>query len=704
MLICVLLPILYWVFEAFWSEPLFPEDHPFRAVLIAGLLYAAVASTVLVSVRGSLWSSTLHIGRKHFLTWVFPIGLFLGTIASFFAESMGFTPGAMGTLVIAGGIILVVIFGVSMFIKTVGQVDEHVRIGVWGHFISLVVMILAMFAFGLKQEDGKLHVHWQEVPAILIVFVLVETGVALVVRAQETSDRMDTAVREMSGAISSVADAKKKVELATEGVGDATRDLIEVGKKISLLQSSLPVKTVAFSKQTEEEEKDVGEHLATFLSSWLPSSPDSTVQGNGPGLLISKLFGLYIGETPEDGMVRSLHGNRISCITVGSLFAELSRVWLSAILDRYGRGVEVHAVSALLPTEFAASTFFETDDGRRTRVKELEQFVDLVAKLCNSNGVYSYKRITVLGRQNVPGVRPEGPKIRQIVDGWNVSKETDCLCKESLSLALDQWFVVPSVSDLGVVASKLLSQNGTIVEVGEKEIWDVLKSIDTSPPGYMGYVDSCRTHRVLPILPGNHDNMVLGFRSRHQQRGLLYIPKKTLDSTLTDLDRWHYTGTGVEGNLTSTSTVREGLRMSDCLSIRDWYCGKLHKAPGQGVKVAVWATAELPVVRKIVDKLKIEWGEETNPSWWPADLLLISVRDSQGDRSHPIGAVVSNFSLDNPECVIQLILDSLTLTSLREWIEEAVGMCYGSSQCEWADFGKAAGLGGAEATLPQFLR
>ncbi len=83
--------------------------------------------------------------------------------------------------------------------------DKIEQLRQWGHLVSIGVMILAMFAFGIhierpqsdhaEIEKGRLHIkiNWEEVPAILIVFVLAEFGVILVAAAMEVGASVQSA-------------------------------------------------------------------------------------------------------------------------------------------------------------------------------------------------------------------------------------------------------------------------------------------------------------------------------------------------------------------------------------------------------------------------------------------------------------------------------------------------------------------------------
>ena len=92
--------------------------------------------------------------------------------------------------------------------------DLHSR---WGKVASLIIMILALYAFGLRSELGstELKMHWEEVPAILVVFVLAELGVHLVITAR----RIQTAVGKSS-------------ELARQAVGEA-QNAANAAKEVS---------------------------------------------------------------------------------------------------------------------------------------------------------------------------------------------------------------------------------------------------------------------------------------------------------------------------------------------------------------------------------------------------------------------------------------------------------------------------------------
>jgi len=73
----------------------------------------------------------------------------------------------------------------------------------WGEVASLIIMLLALFAFGLRYDGtNKLSMQWAEVPAILVVFVLAELGVQLVVNSRRIGRSVRNSARLAERAVS----------------------------------------------------------------------------------------------------------------------------------------------------------------------------------------------------------------------------------------------------------------------------------------------------------------------------------------------------------------------------------------------------------------------------------------------------------------------------------------------------------------------
>lgn len=310
-------------------------------------------------------------------------------------------------------------------------------VAVVGKMASFIVMILALYAFGLRigegtsESHGALSVHWAEVPAILVVFVLAELGVELVLRSQRVS-------REVSGAARAASTAAERAEAAVrtanKSVADANEGAERIGAQVSsvLAKSEAVSATVNTQAQALEEtqqrlstllqrvtpmvegeiyqsafklashvampQSEFWQQMKVFTDSW---NPDAGAADDKTRQLLGVLFSSYIGRETRDGSVRHTDAS-ISCITADAVFAEASEKWLEKMREvcRQDQQLVVWAVSRLLPTEFAFPGLWlgsPAGEEKPSRVKALERFICSVMRACrDQESPVEYRRVTVV--------------------------------------------------------------------------------------------------------------------------------------------------------------------------------------------------------------------------------------------------------------------------------------------------------------------
>jgi hypothetical protein len=367
-----------------------------------------------------------------------------------------------------------------VFINLIGDRDESTSditsLRRSGKLAALAIMILAMFAFGIEFHGGEhettpqhetsgthetpktnktmagVTVHWPEIPAILIVFLLADIGVDLVVSAKRIEEEVRQVSKDATKAAGTAQAAVNQADELTDKMSGLSGGTTEAVKKaISQLADVAPViqsKLYASSRETSDsmgmDQTEFWTHIKRFTDSWTPREPG----GQETKKLLGILFDDFIGRNPDVGTVRSTD-HSVMCITEDAVFANASERWLEEMQkprDQEGqlnetekRQLVIWAVTRLLPTEFAfpslwlstsdTHTHAPTDDGATTRLYAFERFIESVINTCrDGKGMtepVEYRRVTVLDQAehlannpNVTGALTENERMNSSLSDW----------------------------------------------------------------------------------------------------------------------------------------------------------------------------------------------------------------------------------------------------------------------------------------------
>src|ERR1035438_5194228 len=303
----------------------------------------------------------------------------------------------------------------------------------WGRLTSVLIVLLAIFAFGIEVKDVPIvdtgnkagiqivdkgnkagiqstpSVRWAELPAILIVFLLAEMGLELVVLSIDSREAMLIANKSMdetklatASAAARATEAVGHLKDATGAFGGAKTDALKAIDELhswTKTYAQISEELIKGGKQfptllgfvDKESEKKYWERLFLFARSWIPDPHPSQETGR----LIGELFITFMGSSVGTGSVRR-SANSISCITADAVFAEASKRWLEQMAQKPDGQLVVWALTTLLPTEFAfPSAYRGSGDLSASRIKSLNHFTDAVMRSCLKKEVADYRRITV---------------------------------------------------------------------------------------------------------------------------------------------------------------------------------------------------------------------------------------------------------------------------------------------------------------------
>lgn len=548
----------------------------------------------------------------------------------------------------------------------------------WGKLASLLVMLLALFAFGLKvTEEGKVNLEWKELPAILIVFIVAELGVALVVLtikvegsviAAKTS--VDTALDAAGKALTTAQEQLDKTRNELSDVERTTSTsaagLRDVAAKLSILAETEIWKSAekTCASLGFSDQRKWWDYLGAFSDSWVP---DPTGQTNrGTPALLGELFKVFVGDRGEtgngicrrgDGTVRRTD-EAISCITADSIFAKASDSWLRAMTSHAkanNHEMVVWALTTLLPTEFAFPTAYRSGSGGGSdRTDALNSFISSVINICadGSSLLGEYKRVTVFdeiqfgqlcaGTSSDPTTldnwwiwdsRMPGTSSARAVYGQHLfststalaSLEQSCLPRDTMQA--DELAKVFGIAQLPLDASRRF-----VAFPYTNDRPDNLHAFDLSP----------RTGEQFYVLAGNHarwETLVTGDLLRRRQIAPSQVKEwenKKVSKILQDLG-WR--------------------------SVSDWYSTGLHKARGK--EEGAWWTVLSNEAEGLLEPLYLDWG---GTRVLTLDLLLIGSRPKDGQVEWH-GAAISNLSFDRTECTVKLVTKPASLVSLAQCVK-----------------------------------
>lgn len=547
----------------------------------------------------------------------------------------------------------------------------------WGKLASLIIMILALFAFGLHHDAATHHVsiNWAEVPAILVVFVLAELGVNLVV----TSRRIDASVQQTAGVASeaikearSMADRTEKLKTEASSLADRVSDITTItimAKSLCHSESEKLKKNMGVAESSQE--KDYWDKLGIFVGSWNPHSTATEWSQK----LLRILFENHIGKNFDDGSVRSKRNSVVS-ITSDAVYIDASEEWLAKMCNTVAKDekVVVWAVSRLLPTEFALPSIWvegrQPAPAEKNRANSLERFITAVIRACRDHGnSIEYKRVTVFDRQNefkeyVASSGCDGEcNLDSVLDNWMV---WDPRVVERKFLAHEWHEIADATCDLGQAVLGVERKNypRDVSWLNKKnlcESWGHETCYRIPPPQPSG---DGKPHLFKANFGADDElGLVLGASKEFLEREV----SKALFHKLKESEQ---TGARVFAQGTSNST-KHVLESIGWRTIRDWYCTKLHTNTGDYWE-AWWAlkgdgeSDPSPFNDQFFGDLALEWN---GTPVLTLDVLLIGTRKQAGTVDWH-GAIISNLSLERTECTIQLKTDATQLAKIADVVRQ----------------------------------
>lgn len=564
-----------------------------------------------------------------------------------------------------------------------------------GQLVSLIVMVLAMFAFGLRVEKviipinerivgqpidrDQLTVEWRELPAILIVVVLVELGVSLVAHARDAStgaraasDAATAATTQLTGVSKTTKDDLARLEKMLKVTGD----LIEsrLWKEADILMQSLALQGERFWT-----------NLHGFVTSWLPAKGRS----NGSALLVRELFEAFIG-APNKGPGSVYNsGGAISCVTLDSVFVGTSRRWLSVLETEAGenRRLVVWAVTSLLPTDFAFPGIWWSGPsaghgrGLAERPRDLNAFTGVVLDTCKSRNVDHYRRITAINEDQLNALTD--PSV--LVDTKTIEKPL-----ESLKHTLDNWYVWDPRMDHKFVFGEVLTRSREVVQAfcepnrmyaGYAISRKALAEFFSAP--FERFADA---YHLLPYVgsQAKHDALffVNNFGGPSEEKSgyvlgcsdeLLKQPAKASELRRRGVDESIVERMLSVHGANADVCLADVLRCLGWLPLREWYVGGLHKGNHDTKSQAgVWTLENNETLGnkpKLYEHMTIRWGEFAVST---LDLLFIGIQ-TPGEEPDWQGAACSNLEFSRVECSVKLVTEEQDMKRIEKAVTEVWG-------------------------------
>lgn len=630
----------------------------------------------------------------------------------------------------------------------------------WGDVVALAIMMLAMFFLALEFKPEGFRVKWEEIPAILMVFLLAELGVALVVTAskirqkvtaaadvaEKVVNRADDVQRALSENQQSLVAAKDVLIRVEEGANESIGQLRQTATALTeLAQMEVLTKSAPeFCRLAAVERNDFWTQLNQFTTDWTPKVSENESERNHG--LVGVLFKTFVGGAAS-GTVRRT-SNTVSCVTVDSVFADASAEWLkrmARVESHEHHKLKVWAVTSLLPTDFALPHLWWSDVGssatgvtpRRTRT--LERFIDSVIEECKSkSAVGEYRRITVF---------PNNERLEPAADGLNA-------WQRDFASSLDNWLLWDprvqenSANDLlenkelltnniNLFANKVQfctvnlaqalldhrTQNGETLSPLNASVrkmsWPTIQGLYAK----LGVADSdidvakLRDHRTLPNWNGTKAsdfNFFFNDFAIHEDQpvtgGVIGVNDDFLDYKVQVKD---LAALGCEPSLVNfiKSATNEGdlalrdiYRMMGWITLREWYRRSLHLSTTETEEGAWWAVSKYVDVAEdpVLKPFKLMWDDYEVVT---LDLLLIGpLYGNDGKPSRDwYGAAISNISFDRTECTVQLVTNQKMLGKIAEAVEDLSAnftMAESdkvSSHGTWKDWPKGFTAGGSRS-------
>ncbi len=522
------------------------------------------------------------------------------------------------------------------------------------HLISFGVMILALWAFGLHQEPTetasgghqdatkdanvtRLVPNWKEIPAILLVFLLVEIGLHLGTDAKEAAEEAAAAHAGVKDthekATKTLLGLEKKLTAESTNLDGLLRRLGRLNNAANYLEE-LTETAGPITRCCDAAESDVVSYAKAFLSWW---KFDEKVSENGDRRRLAKTLldtlavdvgSAEAGGGPDARPVREREGG-FSFVSTDTVYCVLSKEWLKA-LDRNGAGVsdgrlpriEVLAVSALNPAAFAIPELYFDDGppGRSspTRASQLRLFTDSILEIRKDLGErLRYRRIIVSdpNQKGLQGIGHFGSRDWRAMHNW--------------------WVWDPKLQNESVSTSVHAEKDFFLKKFSEK----VVRNTDLYAyfgPRKGGGVGRARSTLVEEV---KSDGVIVDVIPRSIQ-----VPGS--EKLLAVLGY----GDGVDSEIEALLDDRKWRRLSD------YFIEDLHKGTGEQEPARIITNGELLETEK--GSFSIEWDSSAYSTW---DLILIGVSEANaGDEGHAktswYAAAASDIDLMTPSCVIGLVM------------------------------------------------
>ncbi|MEO6326334.1 MAG: hypothetical protein ABIT01_14820, partial [Thermoanaerobaculia bacterium] len=499
-----------------------------------------------------------------------------------------------------------------------------------------------------------------------------------------------------------VSEAADKVTEKLAPLADAIRSLAEY---TSSLSNGAPLMSEgrAFVERTGiEEESAFWQAIVAFVRSWAvrdtPAEPESK-------RVVRHLFEAFIGEESGDGLQRApatgtvrRGDDSISCVTVDSVFVDVSRRWLGDIQTGVGKGTRaadegqrrdyvVRAITTLLPTEFALPSFWWPENELTgigpSRGGTLRAFVDQVVGHCRGKaetGIVEYERLTILADSGVPLDSLPGAKRLDGAEARGTSADGKTLTSAELDISLGNWFLWDGRLRKSGARAAPASPNAMTAWLGEifraagrpepeyatRDLsWRSVAGLATAagtpegkrPPNNQLPVLGCELALFAPEKEGNDLQIGTAFISTTLQQNLDVLKNiGRLPPPGEDASQW-------EDNVNG-ATLKEALEHAGWLSLGDWYGQAMHRSSrrGGGARWLRLKGDKLVEQPQLLGPLRMEWDHS---SWPTLELLLIGRRD--GPEAYTwLGAALSDLNLDSPACVVKIITGSAALKALYD--------------------------------------
>jgi len=551
-----------------------------------------------------------------------------------------------------------------------GQPSESVprpeNIRAWVHMAALGIMLLAIFAFGIEidNQTGHVTLRWSEIPAILIVFVLAELGGELVATAATIKEDVANAATSASAAADSAKVVEVDLNSAVSRLETSKSALERASSQAESTHRGLTAATQAlthgvdligsvdeFRHYAALSPDRVWSTLKDFVDSWRPDAIPHEREYHLVGLLFKSFIE---GRGEHQGTIRC-NDSAVSCVTVDTVFGNVSRAWLNETKPSdLNEQVVVWALTSLLPTEFALPRLWWGPSGtHQYRGRTLEEFISTVIEYCGRGRTLEYQRVTVLRGSNVEAI--ELPGAWALCDDEPKEGEdfrsSRRIPTEWLRESLTNWFVRdPRIEGIGSNDIGRLRRYATTVADAEVTLADGIG--DLSPDYFRDIGGDPEKYLNLHTLPKIER---VDFKEFHHE---LPNGKKLAVAAVSDRLLKKIDGAGKSFR---SKCAEEGWQ-----PLGEWYCSRLHKPRKPKGHGAWWVTVEDP---QQIESLSLDWDGHT---WRPMDLLLIGLR-SEGDVRRWLGAAISNLRFDDPACVVKLVTREQDLTRIAKTVSDLVG-------------------------------